>query len=97
MDDQTLQALSKALTLLIFRNGAVENCAASEAILDDVTMKILNKDVNNRFYTVLSIWFNGSVEDVEKLERALNFLVRFYGQDWDKAEFVGIIGISTFW
>lgn len=49
MDDQTLQALSKALTLLIFRNGAVENCAASEAILDDVTMKILNKDVNNRF------------------------------------------------
>ena len=96
MDERTLQALSKALTLLIFRNGAVEDLHASCTLLDDAAMKILNKDVNNRFYTVLSIWFNGSVEDVEKLERALNFLVRFYGQDWDKAEFVGIIGISTF-
>ena len=55
MDDQTLQALSKALTLLIFRNGAVENCAASEAILDDVTMKILNKDIPITEYAPLKI------------------------------------------
>ena len=87
MDDQTLQALSKALTLLIFRNGAVENCAASEAILDDVTMKILNKDVNNRFYTVLSILFNGDGEDVKKLEQMLNFLARFFGPDKQSAAF----------
>ena len=87
MDERTLQALSKAFTLLIFRNGAVENLHAS----DDVTMKVLNKDVNNRFYTVLSIWFNGAEEDVEKLERVLNFLARFYGQNWDRAEFVEII------
>lgn len=91
MDDQALQALSKALTLLIFRNGAVENCAASDAILDDVTMKILNKDVNNRFYTVLSILFNGDGEDVKKLEQMLNFLARFFGHDWDEAEFIKII------
>ena len=91
MDERTLQALSKAFTLLIFRNGAVENLHASNAVLDDVTMKVLNKDVNNRFYTVLSIWFNGAEEDVEKLERVLNFLARFYGQNWDRAEFVEII------
>lgn len=91
MDERTLQALSRALTLLIFRNGAVEDLHASDAVLDDVTMNVLNKDVNNRFYTVLSIWFNGSVEDVEKLERALNFLARFFGQDWDGAEYVKII------
>ncbi|MBE6605983.1 MAG: hypothetical protein E7635_02975 [Ruminococcaceae bacterium] len=91
MDERTLQALSKAFTLLIFRNGAVENLHASDAALDDVTMKILNKDVNNRIYTVLSIWFNGAEEDVEKLERVLNFLAKFHGQDWDKAEFVRIV------
>lgn len=91
MDERTLQALSKAFTLLIFRNGAVENLHASNAVLDDVTMKVLNKDVNNRIYTVLSIWFNGAGEDVEKLERVLNFLARFYGQNWDRAEFVEII------
>ena len=90
MDERTLQALSKALTLLVFRNGAVESLHASYAALDDATMKVLNKDVNNRFYTVLSIWFNGTEEDVERLERALNFVARFYGQDWDKAEFVRI-------
>ena len=90
MDERTLQALSKALTLLVFRNGAVESLHASYAALDDATMKVLNKDVNNRLYTVLSIWFNGTEEDVERLERALNFVARFYGQDWDKAEFVRV-------
>lgn len=90
MDERKLQALSKALTLLVFRNGAVESLHASYAALDDATMKVLNKDVNNRLYTVLSIWFNGTEEDVERLERALNFVARFYGQDWDKAEFVRI-------
>ena len=91
MDERTLQALSKALTLLVFRNGAVESLHASYAALDDATMKVLNKDVNNRFYTVLSIWFNGTEGDVERLERALNLVARFYGQDWDNAEFVKIL------
>ena len=43
-------------------------------------MKKLNIDVNNRIYTVLDIWFNGTVEEVERLERMLNFLARYYGQ-----------------
>lgn len=62
MDERTLQALSKALTHLIFRNGVVENLHADGACLDNETMEKLNKDINNRFYTLLSIWFNGTDE-----------------------------------
>ena len=65
MDEQILQALSKALTHLVFRNGVVENLHADSACLDDATMKKLNIDVNNRIYTVLDIWFNGTVEEVK--------------------------------
>lgn len=39
MDERTLQALSKALTHLVFRNGTVKNLHADEACLDDETMK----------------------------------------------------------
>lgn len=39
MDERTLQALSKALTLLVFRNGIVENLHADGVCLDDKTMK----------------------------------------------------------
>lgn len=85
MDEQTLQALSKALTHLVFRNGVVENLHADSACLADATMKKLNMDVNNRIYTVLDIWFNRTVEEVERLERILNFLARYYGQSWDEA------------
>ena len=68
MDERTLQALSKALTHLVFRNGTVENLHAKGACLDDETMKQLNIDINNRIYTVLDIWFNGSENEVERLE-----------------------------
>ncbi len=88
MDERTLQALSKALTHRVFRNGVVENLHSKSACLDDETMKILNIDVNNRIYTVLDIWFNGTEKEVERLERTLNFLGRYYGQDWNQAEWI---------
>lgn len=91
MDEQTLQALSRALTLLIFRNGAVEELHAKGESLTDETMRILNMDINNRFYTLLSLWFNGTEEDNAKLERTLNFLARFYGREWDKAQRIKLI------
>jgi hypothetical protein len=91
MDEQMLQALSKALTHLVFRNGIVENLHADSECLDDATMKKLNIDVNNRIYTVLDIWFNGTVEEVERLERMLNFLARYYGQSWDLAEWIDLL------
>ena len=91
MDERTLQALSKALTHLVFRNGIVENLHASGANLDDETMKQLNIDINNRIYTVLDIWFNGTEEEVERLERILNFLARYYGNSWDQAEWIDLL------
>ena len=91
MDERTLQALSKALTLLVFRNGAVETLHASGACLDDGTISILNRDVNNRIYTVLTVWLNGTDEDINRLERSVNFLAKFYGHNWDPAKTVDIL------
>lgn len=85
MDEFTLQALSRALTHLIFRNGVVESLHANDAALDDTTMEMLNQDVNNRVYTLLTVWFNGTDDELESLERTLNFSTRFYGSDWDPA------------
>ena len=91
MDEQTLQALSRALTHLVFRNGIVENLHASGANLDDESMKKLNIDINNRIYSVLAIWFNGTEEDVERLEHILNFLAKYYGQGWNQAEWIDLL------
>lgn len=85
MDERTLQALSRALTHLIFRNGIVEGLHAKNAILDDTTMELLNRDVNNRFYTLLTIWFNGTDDELGRLEQTLNFSAKFYGRNWDPA------------
>ena len=91
MDERTLQALSKALTLLIFRNGAVEDLHTGGACLDNTAMAKLNRDVNNRIYTVLTVWLKGSDEDIHRLERSLNFLARYYGHNWDPAKPVDIL------
>lgn len=91
MDERALQALSRALTNLIFRNGIVENLHANGACLDDETMKKLNIDVNNRFYTMLDIWFNGTEEEARCLEQTLNFLAKFYGQSWDEAKRIDML------
>ena len=91
MDERTLQALSKALTHLVFRNGTVENLHAEGACLDDETMKQLNIDINNRIYTMLDIWFNGTEEEVERLEYILNFLGKYYGQSWYPAEWIDLL------
>ena len=91
MDEQTLQALSKALTHLVFRNGTVENLHTAGACLDDETMKQLNIDINNRIYTVLDIWINGTEEEVEQLEWMLNFLAKYFGQSWYPAEWIDLL------
>lgn len=91
MDERTLQALSKALTILVFRNGAVEALHSHGACLDDDTMEKLNRDINNRIYTVLTVWLNGTEEDIHRLERSLNFLAKFYGHNWDPAKTIDIL------
>ena len=54
-------------------------------------MTKLNRDINNRFYTLLMMWFYGTDEETEQLERTLNFLAKNYGNDWDKAERVELL------
>ena len=84
MDEKSLQALSKALTHIIFRNGVVEDLHAGEgARLTDDIMKILNKDVNNRIYTLLSLWFGGE-EEQDILFKMLDMNM-LYGKNWDQA------------
>lgn len=61
------------------------------ACLDNEIMKKLNKDINNRFYTLLTIWFNGTDKEEMRLERTLNFLAKFYGQNWGKAKIIDIL------
>ena len=91
MDERTLQALSKALTHLVFRNGTVENLHAEGVCLDDETMIQLNIDINNRIYTVFDIWFNGTEDEVERLECILYFLAKYYGQSWYPAEWIDLL------
>ena len=91
MDERTMQALSKALTHLVFRNGAVETLHAGGVCLDDDTMGKLNRDVNNRIYTVLTVWLNGTEEEMKRLESWLYFLAKYYGCNWDPAKIVDIL------
>ena len=85
MEESTLQMLSRALTHLVFRNGIVESLHAGNAALDDTVMEMLNRDVHNRLYTLLSIWFCGTDAELERLEQILDFSARFYGRSWDPA------------
>lgn len=45
--------------------------------MDDETMTKLNQEINNHLYTLLMIWFSGTEEEAENLERTLNFLARY--------------------
>lgn len=91
MDEQTLQTLSNALTHLCFRSGTVEELHKTSACLDDETMKILNMDINNRIYSLLSIYFNGSDQEIERLEHTVNFLARHYGRNWEPAKQIDLL------
>ena len=59
--------------------------------LDNETMKILNKDINNRMYTYLSACFGGDEIELEKLDKTINYLAKYYGNDWNKAEKMKIL------
>ena len=72
-DERMLQVLSRALTHLVFPNGVVESLHVNGAVLDDATMEQLNRDVNNRFYTLLTIWIYGTDDELERLEQTFNF------------------------
>lgn len=66
MNDEILQDVSRALTHLVFRNTIVEDLHAEGAVLDDNTMEIINKEVNNRIYTLLN-WYTSNSEEERQL------------------------------
>ena len=57
MMEEKLQNTSRALTHLVFRNAIVEKLHSEGKCLDDETMKLFDKDINNRLYTYLSACF----------------------------------------
>lgn len=85
MDEELLQILSRALTHLVYRNTVVEDLHAEGVCLDDETMKIINKEVNNRIYTLLNWYFSENEEDRDFVAQLVSFSSMF-GSDWDKAE-----------
>lgn len=84
--ENELQAFSRGLTHLIFRNlRIVEEIHAEGVPLDDEMMKALNIEINNRIYTLLSIWLYGSEEEFNELLKTIKFN-SFYGSgSWDAA------------
>ena len=85
MGEELLQTISKSLTHLVYRNTIVEDLHAEGASLDDETMKIINKEVNNRIYTLLNWYFSENEEDRDFVAQLVSFSSMF-GSDWDKAE-----------
>lgn len=84
--ENELQAFSRGLMHLIFRNlRIVEEIHAEGGPLDDEMMKALNIEINNRIYTLLSIWLYGSEEEFNELLKTIKFN-SFYGSgSWDVA------------
>ena len=72
--ENELQAFSRGLTHLIFRNlRLVEEIHAKQKPLEDEVMKTLNIEINNRIYTLLSIWLYGSELEVKELLKTIEF------------------------
>lgn len=86
MKEEQLQNLSRALTHLVYRNTLVEDLHAMDAKLDDATMKLINKEVNNRIYTLLK-WYTSENETEQKQVEDLVAFSSLYGKgSWDLAE-----------
>ena len=84
--EDELQDVSRGLTHLIFRNlRIVEEIHAEGIPLDDEVMKALNIEINNRRYTLLSIWLYGSEAEVKELLKTIEFSSLYGRGSWDVA------------
>lgn len=80
--EENFDKIAKALTHYLFRNGPVENMHANHQLSQE-DMKTLNKYMVNRIAGLLKLAYKG---EWLKIELMLDFL-KFYGTDWDKAEY----------
>lgn len=86
-----MQALSRGLTHLIFRNvQLVEEIHVKQMLIDDKIMKMLNIEINNRIYTLLSTWLYGTDEEQLELLQHIQFSSLHGRGTWDKARKVEI-------
>ena len=86
-----LQALSRGLTHLIFRNvQLVEKIHVKQISIDDEVMKMLNIEINNRIYSLLSTWLYGTEEEQMELLRHIRFSSLYGRGTWDMARKVEI-------
>lgn len=92
LTEEQLQELSKALTHLVYRHSAIEDYHAEQKPLDEDAMKTINKDVNNRIYTLLKLYTSDNEKDVTLAENLIKFNTLF-GKNWDKAEFIPFTSI----
>ena len=86
-----IQALSRGLIHLIFRNvQLVEETHVKQMPLDDEVMKMLNIEINNRIYTLLSTWLYGAEEERLELLRHIQFSSLYGRGTWQPARKVEI-------
>ncbi len=84
MNEELLQIIAKSLTHLVYRNSIAKDFHAAGNI-DDATMKIMEADVNDRIYTLLSWYTSDSEEDRQKVKDLVQHAA-MYGVDWEAAE-----------
>ena len=77
MNEEVLQKISRALTHLVYRNTVIEDLHVAGASLDNDNMKKINKDVNNRIYTLLKWYFSGGEEDKTFVEQLVSFAAMY--------------------
>ena len=90
--DKVLQVLAKALTVSIYRNGAIEDVHSGmngeyenfNGIPNEL-MKIVNKDVCNKMYTMLTLLF---ADDNKSFSLAMKNLIwgGLMATSWDTPE-----------
>ena len=91
MSEDELQNLSRALTHMLFRNvPLVEEIHAKRMVIEQILMKRLNIEINNRIYSLLYIWFCGSGEEMQELLRHISFSSIYGRGTWEKARKVEI-------
>lgn len=85
-----VDSLAKAVVHLIYRNGSIENIHADiTKNVDDADMKMLNKEIHNRLYTLMLLQLRSA--DNPEYEKAWQDTMYGswawnYGSDWDHAK-----------
>lgn len=90
-DMDYIERLSKSITHIVYRNGVIEDLHSNpDKNLYDSDMKLLNKEIHNRIYTLLLTLFSDDKVAME-IQKDIIFepwpiCAWNFGENWDKAE-----------